>query len=161
MTTSCSRYSEKQISRFIDEALPRQECEQIRQHLDACPACRDLAAQFRKTAKIFEELVEPPGTAIDPERLYQSMQHSAEKPAGSRAGGIFSWRYHSFLPFRPVLAAATAAVLLVMGGIALMSNGVSSDSPSAIVTSIDTEYTAVMIFETPDTHHTIIWYSET
>jgi hypothetical protein len=60
-----------------------------------------------------------------------------------------------------MLAAASAAVLLVVGGIALMNNGISPDSPSAIVTSIDTEYTAVMIFETPDTHHTIIWYSDT
>jgi anti-sigma factor RsiW len=161
MTTSCSRYSEKQISRFIDGALSRQECEQIRQHLDSCSACRDLAAQFRKTEKIFEELVEPPGTVIDPERLYQSMQHSVEKSAGSRAGGLFGPRFSRFVPFRPLLAVVSAAVLLMIGGIALMTNGVSADSPSAIVTSIDTEYTAVMIFETPDTHHTIIWYSET
>jgi anti-sigma factor RsiW len=161
MTTSCSRYSEKQISRFIDGALSRQELAQIRQHLTSCSACRDLAAQFRKTAKIFEELVEPPGTVIDPERLYQSMQHPAENPAGSRAGGLSDPRFRRFVPFRPLLAAAAAAVLLVIGGIALMNNGISADSPSAIVTSIDTEYTAVMIFETPDTHHTIIWYSET
>lgn len=161
MTTSCSRYSEKQISRFIDGALSRQEVEQIRQHLDACSACRDLAAQFRKAAEIFEELVEPPGKVIDPERLLQSMQHSAEKPAGPRAGRLFDRRFYRFVPFRPLLASVTAAVLLVIGGIALMNNGISSDDPSAIVTSIDTEYTAVMIFETPDTHHTIIWYSET
>ena len=161
MTTSCSRYSEKQISRFIDGALSRQEIEQIRQHLSSCPACRDLAAQFRKAAKTFEELVEPPGKVIDPDRLYQSMLHSAEKPGGSRAGRFFSHRFYRFVPFRPLLAAVSAAVLLVIGGIVLMNNGISPDSPSAIVTTIDTEYTAVMIFETPDTHHTIIWYSET
>lgn len=89
MTNSCGKYSEKQISRFIDEALSRQEREQIRQHLDDCPACRNLAAQFQKAAKTFEELVEPPDMTIDPERLYQSVQQSPEKTAGSRAG-IFS-----------------------------------------------------------------------
>ncbi|MCF8136024.1 MAG: zf-HC2 domain-containing protein [Desulfotignum sp.] len=161
MTESCGKYSEKQISRFIDQALPRQEIEQIRHHLDACSTCRNLAVQFRKAAKTFDELVEPSGLVIDPDRLYQSMQHSAEKSGGSRGGIFFGPRFRRFIPFRPMLAAASAAVLLVIGGITLMNNGISPDSPSAIVTSIDTEYTAVMIFETPDTHHTIIWYSET
>jgi anti-sigma factor RsiW len=161
MTTSCGRYSEKQISRFIDGELSRQEIRQIRQHLDTCSVCRELAAQFRKAAKTFDELAEPPGVAIDPDRLYRALHHSAEKPAGSRAGSFLGPRFRRFIPFRPMLAAVSAAVLLVIGGIALMNNGLSSDNPSAIVTSIDTEYTAVMIFETPDTHHTIIWYSET
>ena len=161
MTTSCGKYSEKQISRFIDGALSRQKIAQIRHHLTSCSTCRDLAAQFRKAAKTFDELAEQPGLVIDPDRLYQSMRPSAEKPAGSRAGIFFGPRFRRFIPFRPMLAAASAAVLLVIGGIALMNNGISPDSPSAIVTSIDTEYTAVMIFETPDTHHTIIWYSET
>jgi anti-sigma factor RsiW len=161
MTNSCGKYSEKQISRFIDGALSRQEIEQIRQHLDACSACRAMAAQFRKVAGILDELVEQPGMAIDPEHLYQSMQQPAENPAGARGRIFFGPRFRRFIPFRPMLAAASAAVLLVVGGIALMNNGISPDSPSAIVTSIDTEYTAVMIFETPDTHHTIIWYSDT
>ena len=44
---------------------------------------------------------------------------------------------------------------------ALKQDGKAISGPSAIVTSINTDYTAVMILETPDTQHTIIWYSET
>lgn len=161
MTHPCSRYSEKQISRFIDEALSRHEMAQIRQHLTSCSACRDLAAQFRKTANAFEELADLPGLAIDPDRLYRTMQQRAEKSSGSRSSRFFKGRFGPFSSFRPLLAAASAAVLLIIGGVAFMNDRISPDSPSAIVTSIDTEYTAVMIFETPDTHHTIIWYSET
>ena len=161
MTTSCSRYSEKQISRFIDGELSRQERERIRHHLDACSACRNLAAQFQKAAKTFEELVDPAGSVIEPERLFQSMQRSAEKPAVTRAGSFFSGRFRQVIPFRRILAATSAAVLLIIGGVALINTGIAPEDPSAIVTSIDTEYTAVMILETPDTHHTIIWYSDT
>jgi len=161
MTTSCGRYSEKQISRFIDGDFSRQELEKIRHHLSSCSTCRDLAAQFRKAAKTFDELAEQPGLVIDSDRLYRALQQSGKKSAGSRNGRFFISRFCRVPLFRPLLAGVSAAVLLVIGGIALMNHGISSDSPSAIVTSIDTEYTAVMIFETPDTHHTIIWYSET
>lgn len=155
MTNSCGRYSEKQISRFIDGALSRPELEQIRQHLDSCSACRDLAAQYREVTKTFDELAECPGMAINPDRLYRTIQQPAENPAGPEAGRFFNGR------FRPLLAAASVAALLIIGGISLITNGIATDSPSAIVRSIDTEYTAVMILETPDTHHTIIWYSDT
>ena len=155
MTRPCGRYSEKQISRFVDGALSRQALEQIRQHLDTCSACRDLADQFREVTKTFDELAAQPGRAIDPDRLYRAMQETEKKPAESRTSGFFSRR------FRPLLAAASVAALVIIGGIALIDNTIRPDSPSAIVTSIDTEYTAVMIFETPDTHHTIIWYSDT
>ena len=89
------------------------------------------------------------------------MQRSAEKPAVTRAGSFFSGRFRQVIPFRRILAATSAAVLLIIGGVALINTGIAPEDPSAIVTSIDTEYTAVMILETPDTHHTIIWYSDT
>ncbi len=160
MTTSCGRYSEKQISRFIDEALSRKELEELREHLDSCSACRDLAEQFLEVTRTFDVLTEPLCTGIDPKRLYRTMQQPPANQAGSRAGMSFRSLFRPFPLFRPLLAAASALLLLI-GGIALMNDGISSDNPSAIVTSIDTEYTAVMILETPDTHHTIIWYSET
>jgi len=154
MIRPCGRYSEKQISRFIDGELSQQALDQMRQHLGTCSACRDLAEQFRKVTKTFDELAAQTGMAIDPDRLYRTMQETEEKPAGSGTGGFFSRR------FRPLLAAASVAALVIIGGIALIDNTITPDSPSAIVTSIDTEYTAVMIVETPDTHHTIIWYSD-
>ncbi len=155
MTETCGRYSEKQISRFIDGELSRQEIRQIRQHLDTCSACRHLAAQFQRITRTFDELTEPTGWGIDAERLYQALEKRVEKPARPRKLRFFSH------PVRPLLALASIAALLVIGVFALKNDGMSPNGPSAIVTSIDTEYTAVMILETPDTHHTIIWYSDT
>ncbi|WP_020589481.1 hypothetical protein [Desulfobacter curvatus] len=41
------------------------------------------------------------------------------------------------------------------------SSGVSVPGPSAVVNSIDAYGSSVMILETAETHHTIIWFSET
>jgi anti-sigma factor RsiW len=156
MKTTCGRYTEKQISRYIDEELSRQQIRQIREHLDTCPVCRDLAGQFREAAQRFTDLVALPGVSIDPGRLYQRLEQPAEKPARPRTGRFFS------RPARPFLAAAASiAALFVISLYALKDNGPASTGPSAIVSSINTDYTAVMILETRDTHHTIIWYSET
>jgi anti-sigma factor RsiW len=156
MTDTCGKYSEQQISRYIDGELPRQQLVQIRQHLDTCPACRDLAAQFRDAARSFNELAALPGTVIDPARLHRRLEKPAEKSGRLSIGRFFS------RPVRPLLAAAASiAALFFISVVALNNDTDLPAGPSAIVTSIETEYTAVMIFETPDNHHTIIWYSET
>ncbi|MCF8113068.1 MAG: zf-HC2 domain-containing protein [Desulfotignum sp.] len=156
MTKACNRYKKKQISRYIDGELPRHQLKKIRQHLDTCPACRELAAQFRDAARSFNELADLPGVDIDPARLYRTIKKPAEKPAGLRIGRFFS------RPVRHSLAAAASiAVLVFISMYALKNDSPAPAGPSAIVTSIDTDYTAVMILETPGTHHTIIWYSGT
>jgi anti-sigma factor RsiW len=156
MTKTCGRYTPKEISRFIDGELSRQKIRQIRHHIDTCPACRDLAARFREATQSFTELAETPGMAIDPARLHQRLEQPADKP-GTSWIARFSSR-----PALPLLvAAASIAALVFISVYALKNDGPIPAGPSALVTSIETEYTAVMIFETPDTHHTIIWYSET
>jgi anti-sigma factor RsiW len=156
MTETCGRYTQKEISRFIDGELSGQQLRQIRQHLDSCPACRELAAQFRDVSRSFNELAALPGVAIDPARLYRTMGKPVANPARPRGARFFS------RPVRPFLAAAACiAVLFFISVYALKHDEAAPASPSAIVTSINTDYTAVMIFETPDNHHTIIWYSET
>ena len=156
MTDTCGKYSEQQISRYVDGELPRQQLVQIRQHLDTCPACQELAGQFRDVTQTFNELAEQPGMVIDPTRLYQTMEKPAETSGRLSIGRIFS------RPARPFLAAAASiAALFFISVVALKNDTALPAGPSAIVTSIETEYTAVMILETPDSHHTIIWYSET
>ena len=156
MKKTCGRYTEKQISRYIDGELSRQQLRQIREHLDTCPVCRDLARQFREVSQRFNDLVELPGVSIDPGRLHQRLEQPAEKQGRPRAGRFFS------RPVRPFLAAAASiTVLFFISLYALKNDSAVRTSPSAIVSSINTDYTAVMILETLDTHHTIIWYSET
>lgn len=156
MTDTCRKYTGKQISRYIDGDLSRHQRRQIRQHLGTCPACRDLAARFQEVTPTFNELTELPGGSIDPARLYERLQQSTENPADFRARRIFT------RPVRPFLvAAASLAALFVISLFALNNHGPAITGPSAIVKSIDTDYAAVMILETPETHHTIIWYSET
>jgi anti-sigma factor RsiW len=156
MIDTCGKYSEQQISRYVDGELPRQQLWQIRQHLDTCRACRNLAGQFWDVTQTFNELAEQPGMVIDPARLYQTMG----KPA--QTSGRFSIAKFFSRPARPLLAAAASiAALFFISIYALQNDTALPAGPSAIVTSIETEYTAVMIIETPDSHHTIIWYSET
>jgi anti-sigma factor RsiW len=78
MTEICGRYTEKQISRFIDKELPQKQLWQIHEHLDTCPACRDLAGQFREVTRSFNELAEPPGMGIDPALLHRKLKQPAE-----------------------------------------------------------------------------------
>ncbi len=156
MTKTCGRYTKKQISRYIDSELPRHQLRQIRQHLDTCPACRDLAAQFRDVTQSFKELAELPGVVIDPAPLYRTMKKAGKKTARPWTGRFFNKPVRLFLA-----AAASIATLFFISVYSLKHEGTAISGPSAIVTSINTDYTAVMILETPDTHHTIIWYSET
>jgi anti-sigma factor RsiW len=156
MTKKCCNYSEQEISRYIDGELPRHQLMQIRQHLDTCPACRDLAGQFRDVTHTFNEMAERPGMVIDPARLYPTRVTPADSSGRLNFGRFFN------RPARPLLAAAASiAALFLISVYALKHDRLSPAGPSAIVTSIETEYTAVMILETPDNHHTIIWYSET
>ncbi|MEE4365277.1 MAG: zf-HC2 domain-containing protein [Desulfotignum sp.] len=156
MTETCGKYSKKQISRYIDGELPRHQLQQIQQHLDTCPACRDLVAQFLDVSRSFNEMAELPGVAIDLTCLYQTMGKPVEKSAKPWTSRFFS------KPVRPFLATAVSiAALFFISVYAPNHDETVTTGPSAIVTSINTDYTAVMILETPDTHHTIIWYSET
>ncbi|MFN2356790.1 MAG: anti-sigma factor [Desulfotignum sp.] len=156
MTETCGRYTKKQISRYVDGELPRHQLRQIGQHLDTCSVCRDLAGQFQHITQSFNELAELSGVVIDPAPLYRTMT----KP-GKKTGRPWTRRFFS-RPVRPFLAAAASiAVLFFISVVALKHEKTAPPGPSAIVTSINTDYTAVMIFETPDKHHTIIWYSET
>ncbi|WP_024335488.1 anti-sigma factor family protein [Desulfotignum balticum] len=156
MTNTCGKYTEKQISRYVDGDLSRHQIRRIRQHLDTCPDCRHLAAQFQEVTRTFNELTELPGVSIDPARVHEKLEQPAKKPVALRTDRFFR------RPVRPFLvAAASLAALFVITVFALTNDGPAIAGPSAIVKSIDTDYTAVMIFETPDTHHTIIWYSET
>ena len=156
MTETCGRYTKKQLSRYVDGELPRHQLRQIGQPLDICSVCRDLAGQFQHITQSFNELAELPGVVIDPASLYRTMKKLGKKTVRPWTRRFFS------RPVRPFLAAAASiAVLFFISLYALKHEKTAGPGPSAIVTSIDTDYTAVMILETPDNHHTIIWYSET
>ncbi|MCP9454831.1 MAG: zf-HC2 domain-containing protein [Nitrospira sp.] len=40
------------LSAFIDDELPRQICQEIRQHLGACPRCEEFVASLRQTVSL-------------------------------------------------------------------------------------------------------------
>jgi len=58
------------------------------------------------------------------------------------------------------LQMASFAAILVMSMAFLQDQKVVFHSPSAIVNSIDGDMASVMILETREQHHTIIWYKE-
>lgn len=57
------------LSAFIDDELPKQVCQEIRQHLGACPRCEDFVASLRQTVSLCRRIPAPVLTAHDRARM--------------------------------------------------------------------------------------------
>lgn len=68
MHKECKKYFEK-VSQYLDGELDAHTCEKIRQHLAACPECRDCVDSLRKTIDICRNM---PKTKI-PEEMRENL----------------------------------------------------------------------------------------
>jgi anti-sigma factor RsiW len=154
MKQRCRKYTQETINRFVDKELAPDKTMEFSSHLERCPDCADQVAEFRKLGIVFNTHVT---------NLVAGIKGSSTDMAGSRdpqkSHGLVD-RYFSGMTHHLYikLASLTAVAALL---IVAVFQGTPPTGPSAIVKSLDTNASSVMIIETKKEKHTIIWFSET
>lgn len=149
MTEQCSKYTEKFISRFVDNEVDPVRSMEFSSHLGKCPDCAKIVARFQKLGVVFNTHAERQIALVSP------MEIAAKPLDYGKPTGLFGrMTDHLYIKLASLTAVAALLILAVF-------QGTPSTGPSAIVKSLDTNASSVMIIETIKEKHTIIWFSET
>jgi len=145
------------INRFFDNELEPEERSRISRHIDECLSCRkyleDLKAMSLHVKGHIEEEVSDTlsAQASRIETGVLDAMRGAELPRWNRIKDRFL--------SKPVLIPATAIVFLALIVFTVLRPP-TTVIPSAIITSISSDTASVIIMETPQTGHTIVWFTE-
>lgn len=148
MEKICSRYRPREISRFVDNELSQSRHQELAQHLLSCSECSRLARQYQSLSLMFTDHLDTTRLKIDPDSLKQKFERATQSTGKTIRGNIY-------------LKLASIAAIVMISLFAFQTGLFRSVDSSAIVTSVDTDFSSVMIIETQKKHHTIIWFSET
>jgi hypothetical protein len=111
MTRSCRRI-QSQLSAFIDGELAPTRSRGIREHLDGCPRCRQVADQLRllvgQSANL--EDLQPPEDLFD--RVCAAVQQKKQQRSAEARAGRWIWLA---LPGTAVAAGVAALFIFMMG----------------------------------------------
>jgi len=144
-----------QLSLFFDQELPSAEHERVSRHLKDCPACRKELRDIRAVSKMFRAGLEDgvvQAGLLNLERSVIDRIKKKKEPLWKRfANTSISWKY---------LVPAAAAVAMLVLSVSVTRYSAIEAGPSAIVDSFTGETSSVMIMETPESQHTIIWFNE-
>ncbi len=156
MNKKCTQFSSEQISQYVDQELPFDLSREIFEHEKSCPLCRDLIRQYHTLSELFSDHTNRHAAAIDTETLDQSM---GELHTGSLKKDMPS--FGRLFGKNIYLKLASIVAIVMISLVAFQDHRTGAAGPSAIVKSINTDLSSVMIIETEKKKHTIIWFSET
>lgn len=142
------------LDRYLDGDLGAEEKAQVTAHLDDCPTCRRQAAAMTAFSQALRDRVERAADSVDFMALEKQVLIKALRQHRSRGG--FS-RLMASLKYT-IPAAVTVGMLLFFAYPTFMAT--PTPVPSAIINSFTGSVSSVMIFETPETRQTILWYNE-
>lgn len=156
MEKKCKVYTLEDISRFVDIEISSDQGRAFQHHLSRCSECSRLFDQYKNLSLVFSRHTHKTAMGIAAfkleHKLQQKIQHP-EKKLYQNISGLFGKSLY--------LKLAGIAAMVMIGFFSFDPTLLGTPSgPSAIVTSIDTEYTSVMIIETQKEKHTIIWFTE-
>jgi len=149
MTHQCSKYTEKFISRFVDNELDPANTMEFSSHLESCPDCGETVARFENIGLVFNTHAQRQIARVS------SMATASTGLEYKKPTGLFGrMTDHLYIKLASLTAVAALLILAVF-------QTTPPTAPSAIVKSLDTNASSVMIIETIKEKHTIIWFSET
>lgn len=156
MEKKCDLYTSEDISRFIDHELTSDQYRSFEHHLLLCRDCSRLVDRYKNLSLAFSRHTHRKkmgAVALDFEHKLNKALRSSENRPLQNFSGLFGKNTYLKL-------AGIAAVLMI--GLFPFDGDLLQNppGPSAIVNSVDTEDTSVMIIETQNEKHTIIWFSE-
>lgn len=157
MEKRCDFYTSEDVSRLIDREISSEKCRSFEHHLSHCRDCRELADRYRLVSFAFSRYTDRMTKGIENVNMEQQFEKtlfvSKKKPL-KHFSGLFG---------KNVYLKLASVIAVIMIGLFPFDDDLLKDplaGPSAIVNSVDTEYTSVMIIETQEEKHTIIWFSE-
>jgi len=137
------RQVEENLSAYLDKALPDEEMDLIKNHLESCPACREEYSALEKTVLMLSELEDIAPPALFRSELRQKLKEKNKKRfslQGFVPGWLKNVRGYHLMP----IAAALIIMLVILPFVGnnkpgLLKNSVS-DSDMAMEDSSDTYY---------------------
>lgn len=153
----CDNYTLETLSCFTDKELPPEICEEISSHLVHCRECRKIIDDYTRISEGFRRKIQTSADSMDSGLLATGVSQRIKQLKTSR----FKRWLEFFGGSKIVLQVASIAVIILSTVVYYQMQPGPIDEPSAIVTLVDGNASSVMIFETQEKHHTIIWYTET
>ena len=150
------------LSQFVDNALPPETRTSLEQHLSTCPACQHTVKSYQNIDTKVMQNIQRHSHGVNNTALAQALLVKIRKENVMEPSDFsFFQGMIDFIKGKKIyLQMASFAAILVMSMALLQDQKVVFHSPSAIVNSIDGDMASVMILETQEQHHTIIWYKE-
>ena len=140
----------------LDRELDEREVVRLKEHLETCPPCRQALKENQALSKVFKAGF----TNVVSRTSLENIENRVMEKIQNR--NLPWWRRIPDLltPKRMLLPATALTALLVVLVLYLPGSRSINGGPSALVSSLGGETASVMIFETPKTRHTIIWFEE-
>ena len=142
------------LVRSLDDDLDADEKERLAAHLESCRPCRRQLAKLTGFSQDLRTRVDLAADAVNFTALEKEVITKALRPRRANNGGAGWFRTLKY----GIPVAVTAGLLLFFGYNQFMIH--SGPPPSAIINSFTGSMSSVMIFETPETRQTILWYTE-
>ncbi len=142
------------LDRYLDGDLDAGEMAQMKTHVAGCRRCCRQADALRAFSQNVRDRIHLAADSVDFMALEKEVFNKALRQYRSQ-GGLS--RFIAALKYT-IPATVTAGLLLFFA----YSNYVLKPPPvpSAIINSFTGSMSSVMIFETPETRQTILWYTE-
>ncbi len=143
------------VSRFHDGELDTEASDKFSTHLDICPSCRQALEDQRVISEHFQSATSVERSRVDFDLFEKSLiQQLTTRPMTWKQRLLKLITIRTF--YIPVTALATAVILFF----SFFYPADTTPQASAVITSFTGDVSSVIIFETPKTHQTILWFSE-
>jgi predicted anti-sigma-YlaC factor YlaD len=154
MRDGCDVYNPVQLSRFADGEMDDDTSQEIGNHLGHCSICRQMVEAHHHLSTISKavlkaELSLGEGLRIE-SRVIEHVRRKQPRTDGWAA--VFM----SKKVLIPVAAIASFGLFFLFS----MKPDMPLVGPSAIIESFSGDISSVIIMETPESHETVLWYSE-
>ena len=149
----CTVYDEITAGLYLDHEMNPKEIQAFEKHLSWCSVCRKRVETLKTVSQLFARGVDTQ-TSVSPSMEEEVIQKLKGSRTRFRKREILtSWKFY--------LQTASLAVITIITLVMFQGNRPIIEGPSAIVETVDGNVSSVMIFETRQDKHTIIWYKET
>lgn len=145
----------KLLDRYRDGELSDTQRLSVKSHLIRCQSCRDQIENRNRIAEAVRTDIDHVLSGANLDQIEDKIIRRIRK-ARLRKPSPYQ-RFFLSKPFLMPASVFTAAILIFF----FIYNPISPEPvPSALINSFTGRISSAMIIETPETHHTILWFSE-
>ena len=164
----CTAYDQITAELYLDHELPPKTAKAFKEHIKNCHSCKEKIETLEKVSQLFTRSIHhptPPPSSLEEEvllkiksyqvksRQFKSQQVKSQQIKFRLGELLTSWKFY--------MQTASLVALSMITLFFFQGTQTIAQEPSAIVESMDSTISSVMIFETQHDKHTIIWYKET